>query len=96
MIKHEQVKKVAHLGHLELSEKEVSVYAKELSRVLDFFEILEKVDTDDVQPLLCSAEISDVMRVDNQQASGIEQDIISGAPERKKNYIKTRLFSKNQ
>lgn len=96
MIKHEQVKKIANLGHLELSEKEVDVYANELSKILDFFEVLKKVDTDGVQPLLCSTEISDVMRVDHQQTSGIEQDIISGAPERKKNYIKTRLFSKNQ
>ena len=93
MITKEQVKKIAELSHLDLNEKEIKQYSEELSRVIDFIEVLKKVNIDGVEPLLCTSELEDVMREDRARPSTISEDILVCAPESQKNYVKTKSFS---
>lgn len=46
----EQVKKVAKLANLPITEEQESKYAEQLSAVLDYIEKLNEVDTTDVEP----------------------------------------------
>ena len=93
MITEEQVKKIAELSYLNLSEDEIRQNSEELSRIIDFFKILKKVDTDGVEPLLCTAGFEDIMREDKAKQSGIETDIVAIAPGSQREYIKTKSFS---
>lgn len=47
----EQVQKIAHLARLKLTESEVDKFAKQLSAVLDYAEILKEVNTDNIEPI---------------------------------------------
>ncbi|MHC4418530.1 MAG: Asp-tRNA(Asn)/Glu-tRNA(Gln) amidotransferase subunit GatC, partial [Planctomycetota bacterium] len=46
-----QVRKVAKLSRLELSEAEVEEFTGQLSAILDYMEKMNELDTTDVEPL---------------------------------------------
>lgn len=47
----DQVRHIASLARLTLSEDEVKKFAKELTAILDYVDMLQKVDTKGVEPL---------------------------------------------
>ena len=47
----EQVRKIAHLARLHITEQEVATYAETLSRILDLIEQMNAVDTAGVAPM---------------------------------------------
>ncbi len=50
-LKSEDVKNIAHLARLEISEDDVDQYAADLSNILDLVEQMNQVDTEGVQPM---------------------------------------------
>ena len=90
MISTKQVKKIAELSYLKLTEKESQKYAEELSKIIDFFELLKKIDTEDVEPLLSSCDLEDVMFEDRAKNSPSNKELIKRAPESKDNSLKTK------
>jgi aspartyl-tRNA(Asn)/glutamyl-tRNA(Gln) amidotransferase subunit C len=94
MINEKEVERIAELGYLKMSKEEIKKYTQELSRIMDFFKILQKIDTKNVEPLLGSSELEDVIREDNSRISSKNQKIVGGAPQKKDSYIKTKaVFS---
>lgn len=49
MITKEQVKKIAELAKIEISESDIDKYAKELSSVLEYVERIKKIPTSKVK-----------------------------------------------
>jgi aspartyl-tRNA(Asn)/glutamyl-tRNA(Gln) amidotransferase subunit C len=47
----DQVKKIAHLARLNLSETDIAAYTPQLSNILDFVEQLSTVATAHIEPL---------------------------------------------
>ena len=47
----EEVRWVAHLARLELTSAELAMMAGQLTSIIDYFNQLQQVDTDDVEPL---------------------------------------------
>jgi len=47
----DQVRGIAHLARLGISEQDVPLYARNLSSILDFVAALERVDTESVVPM---------------------------------------------
>lgn len=60
----EDVKKIAHLARLTLSENDIALYTPQLSRILDFIEHMNQVDTSKVEPLAHPLDISQRLRPD--------------------------------
>lgn len=58
------VKKIAHLARLAVSEEEVPEYARNLSSILDLVEQMSAVDTDGVVPMAHPQEVSQRLRPD--------------------------------
>ena len=52
------------LAKLNLTEKEMDGYAKELSDVLEAFKVLDSIDVKDVEPAFHPIEIKDRLRED--------------------------------
>ena len=48
--KKEEIQHIADLARLELSDKELDIYGKQLSNILGYIEQLQEVDTDGVEP----------------------------------------------
>jgi len=67
MLSKEEVKKVAALARLELTEEEIDVLTPQLSNILDFFDQLKEVDTVNTEPTAQVTGLSDVWRGDDYE-----------------------------
>lgn len=60
----EEIKKIAHLARLNLSAEDMSLYAPQLSRILNFIEQMNEIDTTKVEPLAHPLDLSQRLRLD--------------------------------
>lgn len=63
-LKPEDVKKIAHLARLNVSDEDMSKYTQQLSNILHFIEQLNSADTSKVEPLAHPLELSQRLRDD--------------------------------
>ena len=92
MISKENVQHIAKLARIELTEKEVEQFQKELSMILDYFSVLKKVDVSKVEPLTHSVLLENVVRVDRarQQNNEVLRKLMEAAPQRKDRFFKIK------
>ena len=64
MLDEKQVRHVAKLARIELSDQEVEKFAGQLNDVLQYMDILKEVDTDNVDYTCQVTGLSNVMRKD--------------------------------
>ena len=79
----DQVRKVASLARLELSADDLARMQRELSAILDYFELLQKLNTDGVEPLAHALEVRNVFRADEPAASLPVAEALANAPDRR-------------
>ena len=77
----DEVAKVALLGRLKLSAEELDRMTDQLARILEYVEILNEVDTENVEPMAHAIELHDVFREDVPVPSLTREDALSNAPE---------------
>jgi aspartyl-tRNA(Asn)/glutamyl-tRNA(Gln) amidotransferase subunit C len=78
----EQVRWVAHLGRLELSDADVATLTRQLSAIVDYVNKLQQVNTDGVEPLAHAVEMHNVFR-DDEPAPSLPRDAaLANAPRR--------------
>ena len=58
------VKKIAHLARLNITEDEVALYATQLSQILEFIAQMNEVNTKTVEPLAHPLDVSQRSRED--------------------------------
>jgi len=78
----DQVRWVAHLARLELSDPELATMTRQLSSILDYVDLLQQVNTDGVEPLAHPLPIHNVFRDDEPQPSLPVADALANAPDR--------------
>ncbi|MFN7171471.1 MAG: Asp-tRNA(Asn)/Glu-tRNA(Gln) amidotransferase subunit GatC [Fimbriimonadaceae bacterium] len=83
----EQVCQVAELARLELTEEEIEDFRSELGDILDYFELLEKLDLESVEEF--SHVVDMVNRLaDDVPAKSFDRDVaLSNAPASKAGLI---------
>lgn len=70
----EEVKKIAKLANLDLTEDDLVKMTSQLSNVIDYnIEQLNKVNTENIEPLLNVSGLSNSTRVDSVE-TGLEQE----------------------
>lgn len=87
-IDQDQVRKVAGLSRLELTEAEVEEFAGQLSAILDYVEKMNELDTENVQPLAHCLPISNCFRQDQVKKSLGTEKTLSNAPQRDGDFFK--------
>lgn len=75
MIDRTQVLHIAKLARLQLQEEEVRLYQRDLSQILDYFDILKEVHTDGVEPMTHSVRHENIARKDIPKRE--DPDVIS-------------------
>jgi len=92
MISKEEVKHIAKLARLGLSDKEVGKFQKELSSILDYFEKLKKIDVSDIEPSSHPFEAENVLRKDEvkEEQSKRNKKLLELVPETKEGYLKVK------
>ena len=83
-----EVRKVAKLARLELTENEVSEFSLQLSAILDYVEKIETLETDEVEPLAHCLPIKNVLREDCAKDSLGTEKVLANAPLRDMEYFK--------
>jgi aspartyl-tRNA(Asn)/glutamyl-tRNA(Gln) amidotransferase subunit C len=78
----EQVKHVAHLARLRLTDEEVERYREQLSAVLEYAQMLDEVDTSSIPPTATVLPLHTVLRADEPELSFDPDDILDNAPHR--------------
>lgn len=74
------VRYVARLARLELSEDEVSRFQSQLSDVLKYVEALRQVDVSGVEPTAHASAVFNVFRADIPQPSFRPAEALANAP----------------
>ena len=78
----EQVKKVAKLARLQLSEDEIGEFTGQLEAILEYVEKMDELDTADVEPLAHCLPIANVFREDIIMPSLGTDASLANAPQR--------------
>ena len=86
----EDVLHIALLARLGLTEAEVERLRKQLSNILENFEILQQVDTADIPPTAQSIALQNVMRDDEVATSLPQSEILVNASQKDENYFRVR------
>ena len=86
----EEVKHLALLVHLGLSDDDVERLREQLSNILENFEILQQVDTTDVPPTAHSIALENVLREDEAGPSLPTDQVLANAPNREEGFFKVR------
>jgi aspartyl-tRNA(Asn)/glutamyl-tRNA(Gln) amidotransferase subunit C len=88
IIDEKQVRAVAKLSRLDLTDAEVQVFSRQLSAILEYIEKLNELDTTNVEPLAHCLPISNVFREDEVKESlGVEKTL-ANAPQRDDEFFK--------
>ena len=77
----DEVRHVAELAKLRLTEEEIRQYTQQLSAILDYAEILQQVDTSHVQPTPYVLPLANVMVEDAPRPSLSNDLALSNAPD---------------
>jgi aspartyl-tRNA(Asn)/glutamyl-tRNA(Gln) amidotransferase subunit C len=86
----EEVLHIARLARMALTEEEIMRLSGQLSNLLEHFEVLQEVNTDNVEPTAQSVELRSVMREDNVAPSMPPEDVLANAPRKEGEYIRVR------
>lgn len=83
-----QVRKVAKLSRLELTEVEIEAFTGQLSAILDYVEKMNELNTESVEPLAHCLPINNVLREDRAKESLGAEKALANAPQRDGNFFK--------
>lgn len=80
-ISKEMVRHIAMLSRLELKEEEIELYQDQLSRILDYVEKLNQVDTSEVEPTSHVLSLNNVFREDKVKVTLTREEALRNAPD---------------
>ena len=83
-----EVKKVAKLSRLDLTDAEVQEFTGQLSAILEYVEKMNELDTSDVEPLAHCLPISNVFRADCVKESLGTEKTLANSPQRDGEFFK--------
>lgn len=88
MINKDEVKRVANLARLRLSEEETTQYQQDLNQILQAADKLKLVDTEGIEPTAHAIPLRNVLRLDmTSESLGIDQ-VLKNGPEITKGYFR--------
>ncbi len=86
----DEVRHIARLARLGISEEEVAHLGGQLSSILDYFEQLKELDTDDVPPTAYALDLHNVLRSDETAPCSEPADVFANAPAQENGYFRVR------
>ena len=86
----DQVKHVAKLANLPLSEEEEEKYAQQLSKILEYIDQLNSVDTSNIEPTFNVSVQSNVESEDKLGECLPQEDVLSNASKKEKGFFVTK------
>ena len=86
----EEVRHIATLARVGMTDEEVERMRDEMSNILESIDVLGKVDTEAVEPTGHSVDLDTVVRDDEVAASSPVDDVLANAPSTQDDFIRVR------
>ena len=86
-ISREEVEHIAKLARLQLTDEEIQRFQVELGKIIEYFDQLKKLDTENVPPMTHAVPIENVLREDKVESSLSVEEALQNAPEKKNSYF---------
>lgn len=84
----DEVKHVANLARLAITEEEAEKFTNQLDKIIGFAEQLNELDTHNVEPTSHVLDIKNVMREDIAKAGLPVEEVLKNAPEHENGQIR--------
>jgi aspartyl-tRNA(Asn)/glutamyl-tRNA(Gln) amidotransferase subunit C len=84
----QEVRHVAMLSRLELSDAEVKLYAEQLGKILEYVQVLNRLDTSRVEPMISATVTGNVFRPDQPRAGLPREQALLAAPEHDEEFFR--------
>lgn len=89
MLSQEEVRNIAHLARIELSDQEVEQFGREMSSILEYIQKLNELETENVEPIGHITGMVNIVR--NDRVSGKREKeydlLMRNIPKKKKGCI---------
>jgi aspartyl-tRNA(Asn)/glutamyl-tRNA(Gln) amidotransferase subunit C len=82
----DEVRWVAHLARLELTEAEIQTMTGQLAAILQYVQLLQSIETDGVEPLAHPLPVENVFREDRPAKCLSVDEALANAPSRKDDF----------
>lgn len=76
-----EVEHVALLARLSLSKEEINLYTEQMNSILQYADMLQQIDTDNVLPTAHAVQLSNVLREDEVKPSMSPDKVLQNAPQ---------------
>jgi aspartyl-tRNA(Asn)/glutamyl-tRNA(Gln) amidotransferase subunit C len=83
----QEVKYIAELARLKLTEDELLLFTKQLNNILDYMEKLNKVDTRGIKPTSHALYITNALREDIVERSLRKKEAMDNAPQKDRDFF---------
>ena len=82
------VRKVAKLARLEITDDQVQAYKDQLEAILDYVDQLKEIDTKNISPTTRAVEVVNAMREDSVEVNYSREEILNQAPLREGDFFR--------
>lgn len=97
MIDREEVRKVANLARLNITEGEEVAFTTQLNSILEYFDQLSELDTSNVLPTTRAIETSNITRADQVNAFPNKKELLKAAPEQQGEFFRVpKIISEDE
>ena len=79
-IKKEEIKKIAHLARINVSQDEVNQVEKKLDGIMTLIEKMQEINTESIEPMSHALDIDQPLREDKVTEKDIRNKSLSLAP----------------
>ena len=86
------VEHIAELAKLGLTEEDIELFSEQLSAILEYAEMLNRLNTDAIPPTAQVIEQKNVMRPDETRPCMSPEEVLANAPEREDNYFRVQVI----
>lgn len=87
-VTNQDVKYVANLARVQLSDEEVDQLKSDMNQILDYMETLNELDTSNIEPLEHVTEMSVRFRKDEAKAPLSHEEALKNAPDADSDYFR--------
>jgi aspartyl-tRNA(Asn)/glutamyl-tRNA(Gln) amidotransferase subunit C len=87
-----EVEHIAELAKLSLADEEKERFREQLSAILEYAEMLQRLDTEAILPTATVLPLRNVMVADEVRPSFSREDVLSNAPQVEDGYFKVQAI----
>jgi len=88
LIDEKLVRHIGKLSRIELTDQQVQTLSRQLAGILVYFDKLQELNTDGVEPMAHAVETSNVFAEDAARPSLSPEEALANAPQRDDNFFK--------